>query len=161
MPGSYRNDRHRNWKHKEMGRYDDRMGRTGYQGYRTHKGNFMRAIGRQLDLSPEQREKIREIFFQERQNKQARYGRNRHSKTYPNRIHEKIKPETFMTRDHFDKAAFINAVQEQAAKRMAERQAQREKQLKQRADFMEKVFNILTPEQRAKWIQLSQSMRQN
>jgi Spy/CpxP family protein refolding chaperone len=57
--------------------------------------------------------------------------------------------------DNFDKEAFIKAVQKQALDRRAKREAIRKSRVKHLADFMEKIFNILTPEQRLKWIELA------
>jgi len=113
-----------------------------------------------LDLTQEQREKIREILMQERQKKQAVPVKDRQAKKYGGDMFKPIKPEAFMTRDRFDKTAYIKAVQEQAAERMARRQARLEQQVNQRADLMEKVFAILTPEQRMKWVQMSRDREQ-
>ncbi len=144
---------------KGMQRGGNRDGKKMRRGdRRAHNKGFMRQLGRQLDLTKEQRQKIRAVFQEERQAKKAeRKALRTHRGQGKKRagMFGQMNPETFMSADHFDKEAFTKAAQDQAAKRKAERQAKRTSRLKQRAAFVEKIFNILTPEQRVKWIELS------
>jgi Spy/CpxP family protein refolding chaperone len=112
-------------------------------------------MGRQLDLTKDQRQKIRDVFKAERQAKRTERKAKRGERKKRGGMFGQLNPEAFMSADHFDKSAFEKAVQDQAARRKADREAKRQSRLKQRAEFLEKIFNILTPEQRVKWIELS------
>jgi Spy/CpxP family protein refolding chaperone len=147
-PGMHQQDDWQRGMHRRGFRGTDNMRRGQRRG-------FMRRIGRQLDLTREQRQKIREVFKNEHKAKQAerkaRWGeRQKRSGLFGN-----LNPQTFMSSDQFDKEAFIKAVQKQALDRRAKREAIRKSRVKHLADFMEKIFNILTPEQRLKWIELA------
>ena len=122
---------------------------------RGQRRGMMRQMGRELDLTKEQRQKIRDVFKAERQAKRAERKAHRGEGKKRGGMFGQLNPETFMSADHFDKSAFEKAAQDQATKRKSDREAKRTSRLKQRAAFMEKVFNILTPEQRVKWIELS------
>ena len=129
--------------------------RDGKQMHRGHRRGFMRRMGRALNLTSEQREQFRELFKAERQAKKAEHkAHHRHGKKQGG-MFGALNPETFMSADHFDKEAFTKAVENQAQQRRAERQAKRRSRVEHRAAFMEKIFNILTPEQRVKWIELA------
>ena len=145
------------------GGWDDPRGGPGmHQGDRQHgmqrRGGargFARQMARQLDLTKEQRQKIRAIFRAERQGKKAERRAHRQQGNRRPGLFGQLNPATFMSADNFDKDAFKKAVQEQAQQRKAARETRRKARLDQRADLMEKIFNILTPEQRVKWIELS------
>ena len=158
-------DDHRGQGMHQKGEHQRGMHRRGDQRSqkmrRGHRAGFMRQMGRQLDLTREQRQQIREVFKAEHKAKRAERKAHRGAGKKHGGLFGQLNPETFMSADHFDKAAFEKAAQDQAAKRKADREATRQSRLKQRAAFMEKIFNILTPEQRVKWIQLSQDMQQN
>ncbi|HEO98412.1 MAG TPA: periplasmic heavy metal sensor [Epsilonproteobacteria bacterium] len=62
----------------------------------------------------------------------------------------------FMTAEKFDKEAFKAVMKERMQSREKMREERREAMIERRAERMEKLFAILTPEQREKWIQLSQ-----
>ena len=131
-------------------------------GHRMHRKDrrrrrmLLQRLTRALDLTPEQRREIRTVFRQERQAKQAARRIHRRHRKRRTPLLGTLPPETFMTTDRFDKEAFIKAVEKQAKKRHAEREAMRRKRLEQRAAFLEKIFKILTPEQRGKWLELGQ-----
>jgi Spy/CpxP family protein refolding chaperone len=139
-----------------MHRRGDRDGQKMCRGQRrgANKG-FMRQMARQLDLTSDQRQKIRDIFNEERKAKKAERKAHRGERKKRGGVFGDLNPETFMSADHFDKKAFTKAVQKQADDRKAERAAKRKSRVEQRAAFMEKIFNILTPEQRVKWIELA------
>jgi len=147
------------------GGWDDQRGGSGmHQGDRQHgmqrrggSQGFARQMARQLDLTKDQRQKIRAIFRAERQGNKAERRAHRQQGKQGNRrpgLFGQLNPATFMSADNFDKDAFKKAVQEQEQQRKAARETRRTERLDQRADLMEKVFNILTPEQRVKWIEL-------
>lgn len=60
-----------------------------------------------------------------------------------------------MTANTFDKAAFKAQMLQEMEQRDAMMKENREAMLEKRADHMQKVFEILTPEQRTKWLELS------
>lgn len=62
----------------------------------------------------------------------------------------------FMSAEQFDKEAFKTLMKERMQSREKIREERRESMIERRVERMEKLFNILTPEQREKWIQLSQ-----
>ena len=146
----------------QRGERGERMHRRGHRQDRGMRGKhrqnrmgFLRQMGRKLDLTSDQRQKIRALATAEREARKAE-----HQGKYQRRKHRAgmfgtLNPDTFMSADNFDKEAFKKGVKAQAEKRRAERKTQRESRLDHRADFMAKFFDILTPEQRVKWIELS------
>jgi Spy/CpxP family protein refolding chaperone len=131
--------------------------RGGYQGdlHRRARRGALRRMARQLDLTSDQKEKIREIFTSERKAKKAQRRARRLHEKQPRELFGALNPETFMSADHFDKTAFVAASEKQAADRKAKREAKRQARIQHRAAFLEKIFNVLTPEQRVKWIELA------
>ncbi len=139
---------------ERMHRRGHRQGRGMWRKHRQNRMGFLRQMGRKLDLTSDQRQKIRALATAERQARKAEYqGQHRQGKQRAG-LFGTLNPETFMSADHFDKEAFKKAVKAQAEKRRAERKTQRESRLDHRADFMAKFFDILTPEQRVKWLEL-------
>ncbi len=67
-----------------------------------------------------------------------------------------IDASKFMTKDSFDKEAFKKAKMEKWAQQDEMRKQRRAARLDRMADRMEKIFKVLTPEQREKLIELSQ-----
>ena len=61
----------------------------------------------------------------------------------------------FMTATHFDTEAFKKAMKVKMENRIERMQKNMDRKVARRAAHMQKVFTILTPEQREKWIQLS------
>jgi len=117
--------------------------------HKPHRGNgIIRQVMRELDLTQDQKNQIREII---KSNKKARLSAKKHKKLR----RPSIDVSKFMTTDSFDKYAYIKELQRLSAKRIAAKQAQKVKRMERRADRMAKIFEVLTPEQRAKLIQLS------
>jgi Spy/CpxP family protein refolding chaperone len=143
---------HQKGEHQWGMHHRNRIEQQKHQGKR--KG-FMRRMGRELDLTQEQRKQIRQVFKDMHKAKQAEHKMYKSNERKRSGIFGSNNPESFMSADNFDKEAFKRNVLEQQAKRKAMRQAKRQEQLDRRADMMEKIFQILTPEQRLKWIQLS------
>ena len=144
-PGEPWGDRAHRGMHQPGDRPDGRMHRRHARGERR---GMVRRLARELDLTRTQREKLRAIFAQQRQT--ARAKRRAHAAPV-------ARPDMaqFMTAEHFDKDAFVRTMQAQAAKRKAKRQALRKARLEARAGMMAEIFDILTPAQRQKWIELS------
>jgi protein CpxP len=61
----------------------------------------------------------------------------------------------FMTAGKFDKEVFKAVMKKRMEQREQMRAKRSEAMIAKSAESMEKIFNILTPEQREKWIQLS------
>ncbi len=141
-------------EHRGQGMHRSGEHRMGAM-HRGQRRGFMRQIGRQLDLTQDQRRKIRQIFREAREKAQA--ARKTYQET--GKKQGRLNPESYMSAEHFDKEAFKRGVLEQQAKRKAARQARRQVRLDRQADRLEKIFNILTPEQRRKWIQLSKGKK--
>ena len=64
----------------------------------------------------------------------------------------------FMSADSFDKVAFKQEMKKKFEARRKVMETKGTEMLENRASGMEKVFNILTPEQRIKWIELSKEL---
>ena len=62
----------------------------------------------------------------------------------------------FMSAEKFDKEAFKKIMQDNDEKRNERMQKRQAKRIEHKADTMEKIFAILTPQQRTKLIELSQ-----
>jgi Spy/CpxP family protein refolding chaperone len=153
---------HRDHRGSGMHQQDNHPRGMHRKGFRktnkTHRGQqrgFMRRIGRQLDLTQDQRQKIREAFKNERKAKQAERKARLKEEKKRKGLFGKLNPQTFMSDKHFDKEAYAKAIQKQTRDRKAKRAAKRKSRIERRAAFLEKIFNILTPEQRVKWIELS------
>ncbi len=113
-------------------------------------------VMKQLDLTQEQKKAIQEIRKSQRAERKARKEKMKENRMA---MRHMMKPDLskFMSSTAFDKVAFkveMNRKFEQREERMEKKRAAI---LEKRAENMEKIFNILTPEQRNKWIQLSQS----
>ena len=165
--GGGASDRSECGEHRMMhhGDQEQRMQRhhaqdSGKHMRRGHRRGWMRQLGRQLHLTDDQRQQLRTLFKEERQARKAQHKARRHSGKKHGGLFGQLNPETFMSADHFDKAAFTQAVEAKASERKSQRQAMRKSRLEHRAAFLEKVFNILTPEQRVKWIELSRKNAQ-
>ena len=122
-------------------------------GHGMHKGRGgMFSYMKQLDLTTEQKVKLMDLRESQ---KEMRMGMKKDRKA--SKMGMKPDMSTFMTVDKFDKVAFT----EQANKKMIEMQKLRVSRsasmLENRANMMEKVFDILTPQQREKLIQLSKN----
>ena len=132
-------------------------GQGMHQGQGMHKRGGMHknrsfAILKQLDLTSEQQSKLKDL----RQIKKAQMQAQRQERR-ANRAKNgmQIDMSAFMSTDKFDKEAYKKALEQKAQKRQASMQERKKTMFDKKADFMEKVFNILTPEQRTKWIELS------
>jgi Spy/CpxP family protein refolding chaperone len=108
-----------------------------------------------LALTPQQRNELRALVRTERQAIRLQRRERRQQRNQSIGLLGHLDPDTFMSVDHFDADAFVAAMERQQALRKANRRARRHNRLNRRAAFVEKVFAILTPEQRLKWIELS------
>ena len=119
------------------------------------KDSFYKVMD-QLELSDAQKAQLktlRETNRQERKTKQEAMKEQRAKRMETMRKNRDLSQ--FMSADKFDKEAFKTVMKkrmEQRDKMMVER---REAMIEKRAENMGKIFNVLTPQQREKWIQLS------
>ena len=114
-----------------------------------HPYKIFKQIRSELDLSDAQKKQIKSIFVEQKEMMKKERQAMREKRAMPN-------ASKFMTTEKFDKEAFKKVMQEKYKQREQKMQQRGEKRLNQRADTLEKVFAILTPEQRTKLIALSQ-----
>ena len=102
---------------------------------------------KELNLTFEQKGKIRSIMQEKREKMRAL------------RVLKGQKPQVnlsnFMSTTEFNKEAFKTEMAKVQATRMAQNSKIREQRVEMIADTLSKIFNVLTPEQREKLIQLS------
>ena len=123
---------------------------------------MMKTIRQELKLNPEQEKKIKGIMGdyreamkqQRKQRMEARKGQGK-GKGMKGRGME-MDASRFMTARSFDKAAFKQTMEQRWQMQEKRRAEQRKVRLEMMADTLEKVFAVLTPEQRRKLIELSQ-----
>ena len=105
--------------------------------------NYMRDIYKQLDLSDEQNKQMKEhraIMKKNRIKRKADRKANRRSHL--------IDISLYVSKDGFDKEAYINAKMKRIKNRM-----------ENRAVMLEKSMNILTPQQRVHLVELMQKKK--
>lgn len=117
------------------------------------RSNIYKTI-QQLDLTETQKQELQAFRESQREERKA----------YRTALKEKRAMKQnqtdlsrFMSAEKFDKNAYKTAVKERMQQREEMRAKRRELMVEKRAERMEKIFNILTPAQREKWIQLSKS----
>lgn len=114
----------------------------------------MHKIMKQLDLSSEQKEQLQSLREARKEMMQAK---RKSCKADKEKRRAQMRPDLskFMTANSFDKEAFKQEMKKKYEARRAQKEKRKAAMLESRADHMEKMFNILTPEQRIKWIELS------
>jgi protein CpxP len=114
----------------------------------------MKQVMKQLDLSAEQKGQLKNLRETRKEMMQAK-------KEHRRNMRQEMKPDMskFMTANSFDKEAFKKEMQKKFEAKRAMREQRQASMMEVRADHMEKMFNILTPEQRKKWIELSQQQK--
>lgn len=117
-------------------------------------GEGMKQIMKQLDLSTEQKGALKDLRESRKEMMQAK-------KEHRKNMRQQMKPDMskFMTANSFDKEAFKKEMQKKFEAKRAMREQRQASMMEVRADHMEKMFNILTPEQRIKWIELSKEQK--
>ncbi|MDD2451524.1 periplasmic heavy metal sensor [Sulfurovum sp.] len=107
----------------------------------------------QLDLTEAQKKELQAIREAQRAERKASRKAMKEKRTGKQ---QRMDLGKFMSAEKFDKEAFKTAMKERMQQREEMREKRREAMIEKRAERMEKFFSILTPEQREKWIQLSQ-----
>ena len=114
-------------------------------------------IVRTLDLTSEQKTELKSF----KKSQKAQMQEKRESfKIDRESMMKQMKPDMslFMSADNFDKEAFKQEMTKKFEARRKVMETKGAEMLEARASSMEKVFNILTPEQRIKWIELSKEL---
>lgn len=116
------------------------------------KHNFYQVM-KQLKLSDAQKVQFWELRKSQREVRmvQRRSMRAKRAKM----VRKNRDLSQFMTAKKFDKRVYKALIRKRMEQRDRMRTKRRKAMIEKRAENMEKVFNILTPEQREKWIQLS------
>lgn len=120
--------------------------------------NGMQKIMQQLDLTAEQKEQLNTLRESRKNGMQAKRKERKENRKS---MRQQMRPDMskFMTANTFDKEAFKQEMKKKHEERRVKREKRKESMLSSRADNMEKMFNILTPEQRIKWIELSKQQK--
>ena len=132
------------------------FGGPGHKGGPFGDRGGMFKVMKQLDLTAEQEEQMDVLKTERKVQMKAKFKemkKNRKS------MMKGMKPDlsTFMSADSFDKEAFKVQMENKFEAKRKMMQSKKSEMLEKRAVGMENVFNILTPEQRVKWIELSKA----
>jgi len=128
-------------------------GGPGHHKGGKHKDGMMKMV-KQLDLTSDQKSALKTM---RKANKAERKAKMQAMKENRKQMRTSMRPDMsqFMTADSFDKEAFKTQMNEKIEAKRAMMEGKKVAMLEKRATNMEKVFNVLTPEQRIKWIELS------
>lgn len=126
--------------------------RYGNKMHRFHRGHPLLALirknAKELKLTSDQRQKIRVIMWEKR--KQMLELKDPRKTQKP-----QFNLSAFMNKDSFNEKAFQNELSKLQAARAEANSEKREKRVAIMAQTFKKIFDVLTPEQREKLIQLS------
>lgn len=112
---------------------------------------------KKLDLTKEQETVLKSVKESQRAKMREKIEAFRKDRE---EMMKQMKPDMnlFMSADSFDKAVFKQEMKKKFEARRKVMETKGTEMLENRASGMEKVFNILTPEQRIKWIELSKEL---
>lgn len=134
-------------------------GGPGHKGgpFGEPRGGMFKVM-KQLDLSSEQREQLQTLKESRKNMMQAKRKSCTENR---NAMRAQMKPDMskFMTANTFDKDAFKQEMHKKFEAKRAMMENKKTTMMEYRANNMEKMFNILTPEQRIKWIELSKKQK--
>ncbi len=117
---------------------------------------YFKKIAEEIGLSDAQKQEIKTIVMAQKEEMKVKYKKLqsvRKSKKLQRGMPDIV---AFMSVEKFDKEAFKKDLQAKQAKRAERMQKRQANSIDQRADTMQRIFDILTPEQRTKLINLSQ-----
>lgn len=114
-----------------------------------HPYQILKQIRSELDLTKEQKKQIKSVISEQKKMMKKERQAMKQKREMPD-------ASQFMTASKFDKEAFKKSMQERRSQRAMMMQQKSEERLNKRAEVLEKIFAILTPEQRTKLIALSQ-----
>lgn len=122
-----------------------------------HK-NGMQKMMKQLDLTSEQKGQLKTLRESRKNMMQAK---RESCKEDRKSMRGQMRPDMnkFMTANTFDKDAFKQEMHKKFEAKRAMMENKKTTMMEFKANNMEKMFNILTPEQRIKWIELSKNQK--
>jgi len=142
-----------------MGPLRGRMHAIQGKAVKGMNGVMMRRILGELDLTPTQRRQIRLVLLEEKKERIEKRIDTIKAGKRVRHLRRKRMARTdlsrFMDRERFDKEAFKKAMIERWREEDEFRRQRRAARLERVAERMEKIFRILTPEQREKLIELN------
>ena len=158
-------------QHKAM-KLQREMGEQRGMGYQKHRGmqngmkqnsqatqNRMFYIIKKLNLTDDQKAKMRDIRRSKRADQKAfkleRKAFKLQQRAAKIRKMDGMDLSKFMTVDKFDKDAFRAMLTKKMDEKRAKMEKMRTARINTKIDSMEKVFNLLTPEQRVELIEQS------
>ncbi len=138
-----------------------RMHKTHCKKMDRKKHHFFKMIQNELTLNSTQEKALDTIIEESMIERKIASIKDHFKEMKQDRKDRKAKKGTrdmskFMSADKFDKEAFKKVMQAKDQKRNEMMQKRDTQRIEHRADTMEKVFAILTPQQRTKLIELSQ-----
>jgi Spy/CpxP family protein refolding chaperone len=142
--------------HGKQGRVSNKKRRPN------HLQRMLRTLNKELNLSPEQKQRVKAIVTEYRQALKAKRMERKQARKGKGMGRGKGKQRgaaAFMNPERFDKEAFKSTVQKRWEMQEQRRAEWRKARLDLMADTMEKLYNVLTPEQRSRLIELSQKRR--
>ena len=126
--------------HKEEGSYRF----ASEKKRKSHIRRLLKTLYRSGNLTPEQKQKIREIMQQYRQSLARMRAQAKQSRPAARGKAQRMGLQAFLKDGNFDKEAFVSMIQS----KWARQDAMRQKRLEISAETLEKIFALLTPEQR-------------
>jgi len=139
------------------------MGMHGKKrGHPSHLQRMLKTFNNELNLTPEQKQQVKAIVTEYRQALKAKRMERKQARKGKGMGQGKGKgmgAAAFMNPERFDKEAFKSTVQKRWEMQEQRRAEWRKMRLDLMADTMEKLYNVLTPEQRSRLIELSQKRR--
>ena len=133
--------------HKMQGVHEHKGFKKGHFKNRHSVLGALRGHMRELNLTTEQKVKLRAIMQSKREKMRALRGSQGQK--------PQVNFSSFMNSIEFDKEAFKVEMAKVQAIRKTDNSKLRNQRVEMNADTFSKIFNILTPEQREKLIQLS------
>jgi Spy/CpxP family protein refolding chaperone len=129
---------------------------TGMQGDKKRGGIFK--LIKQLDLTVEQKQEFKAL---KKERKAMMKVKKEERKSNKKAMKIAMQPDLsqFMSANTFDKVAFKKEMNKRFNSMRKKMKKRREEMLEKRANGMEKIFNILTAEQRTKLISLSNAKK--
>ena len=139
-------------------------GKKGYKGKgsqhfsfekkrKSHIQRLLKTLYRNGNLTPEQKQKIREIMQEYRQSLAQMRAQAKQGRPAAQGKARMMGLQAFLKDGNFDKEAFVSMIQS----RWARQDAMRQKRLEISAETLEKIFALLTPEQRRALLSQAQS----
>jgi protein CpxP len=132
---------------------------SGFGGHCKHhmpQKEQMFKVMKQLDLTDAQKDALKELRASHKAERKAFKEAMKEKRIAQKGMGPgKMDMSQFMSATHFDMDAFKKAMKIKMENKIERMQKNMDRKVERRAAHMQKVFTILTPEQREKWIQLT------